>query len=517
MRIRKKLIFLHTLFSLGLAAILIVALRPAILRVIQESETHEARLMLSLIASGAVTDPQTLADPEARFSVAMGSSAELGLDPWVTERASESIGEPMTLGRGGRVSRAVVALPDGQFAISSVHNAAARRAVFLVYALMIATLLAAYALVAAALELFVLPQHVYGPIRRMLRADQAVREGRNDDVLIDPSDMPADELGELMKSRNDSFSALRRKEEDLEAALAQLEDVANDLKRKNHLLEAARKNLRDADRLASLGMMSAGIAHEINTPLAVLMGLIETLNREPVGSIDPTQAVLMKRVAGRLERVAEGLLDFARVRQPRMTRVSVHWLVDEAMTLVRLDRSASQVTIENHVPEDLDIDCDADRMIQVLVNLLRNAADATAPARGEEGRVCIDAMLDQRDDSGVDGPWVSIRLLDNGSGIDPELLPRLFDPFVSTRLDANGTGLGLAVAHGIVKEHGGLLLARNHSSRPIARAPGADADQLEDWESGAEFEILLPAEVESQNRGESSPASTEVPQESPSP
>src|SRR5205814_10689547 len=127
-----------------------------------------------------------------------------------------------------------------------------------------------------------------------------------------------------------------------------LEQVANDLKRKNHLLETARRNLADADRLASLGMMSAGIAHELNTPLTVLKGLVEKLNSHP-RELDKTQAALMLRVVPRLERLGDSLLDFARARQPSIRRVPLAPLVQETMLLVGLDRDAGSVAITSTV------------------------------------------------------------------------------------------------------------------------------------------------------------------------
>ena len=310
-----------------------------------------------------------------------------------------------------------------------------------------------------------------------------------------------------MRSRNGSILALRRHERALAEALAELESVASDLKRKNHLLEAARRNLVDADRLASLGMMSAGIAHELNTPLAVLKGLVEKLNADPTRRLDPAEAALMLRVVRRRERLGESLLDFARVRPPESRPVDLRSLVEEAITLVRLDRDTGRLDLVNLVPEALTLECDGDRMVQVMVNLLRNAADAIRGGReprengtrhqpelpfaraGEEprpslppgGRVQVEADISIRDGQ----EWVSITVTDSGPGIDSDLLSRLFEPFASTRLDAHGTGLGLAVTEGIVKEHGGLILARNRTDRP-----------------GAVFEIMLPMHAAPGESGE---------------
>jgi len=339
--------------------------------------------------------------------------------------------------------------------------------------LALAALLAMYAIVAIAIEVLVLPKHVYEPIRQMLRADRAVQDGDASHELIPESIIPSDELGEIMRSRNASVLALRRQESALTETLDQLEVVAVDLKKKNHLLETAQRNLADADRLASLGMMSAGIAHELNTPLAVVKGLAERVERSTRGQakpLDESEAALLLRVVGRLERLSDSLLDFARVRPPLTSTSHVAQLIDEAITLVRLDRETSQVHITNLAPADLSLTCDGDRIVQVLVNLIRNAVDAIRSAQ-KGTQIHIAAALENRADSS----WLTITISDDGPGIDPDLLPRLFEPFVSSRLDARGTGLGLAVAEGIVREHGGMIAARNLPGR-----------------SGAEFQILLP-------------------------
>jgi two-component system C4-dicarboxylate transport sensor histidine kinase DctB len=154
--------------------------------------------------------------------------------------------------------------------------------------------------------------------------------------------------------------------------------------------------------------------------------------------------------------------------------------------MVRLDRDAFPATIANHVSDDVSAWCDGDRIVQVLVNLLRNAIDAAggsrggAGSRGSSGRT---ATIEVAAEEAVrDGRrWVSLTIADDGPGIDPEVMPRLFQPFATTRLDSRGTGLGLATAEGIIREHGGVLLARNklHIDGRIA---------------GAVFEIVLPAE-----------------------
>lgn len=469
MRIRKKLMVLHTIFSLGLATVLLVGLRPAILEVVERAERNEGRLLAGSLA--AAREVVSLAGDDLR--IRRGDAATLGIPPAYAAKAAAAPNEPIDAPRIDGLSRVIVwndTVSPPEFVSFEVSIPEARHGVQRLYLLTAVALFAVYGLVALSLEVFVLPQQVYGPIRRMQRADLAVREGRSEEELIPDDAIPADELGQIMRSRNESIRTIREKEQQLSHALTQLESVATDLKRKNHLLETARQNLADADRLASLGMMSAGIAHELNTPLAVIKGLAERLNQSPREGLPPAEAALMLRVVGRLERLSESLLDFARVRPPSSRPVPIADIAEEAATLVRLDRDWRDVAIEVTIDPRLIVECDPDRMVQVFVNLVRNASEA-AHAKGPAARVAIDAEVSHREGR----EWVSITITDNGPGIDPVVLSSLFEPFVSTRLDSRGTGLGLAVSEGIVREHGGVLLARNLPDR-----------------SGAAFEIVLP-------------------------
>ncbi len=498
MRIRIKLIFLHTCFSLALAGVLVLALRPAISEVVKQAEAHEAGVVLSsLLAERARGGAMPTFGPGV--VVRVGAAAQVGIDEATAariraENAVQTVVHPSEKpGVLNAASPSMVGLEAAseEFVSVTVTLQGARDAVVRLYMLMTIALLAVYALVAAALELFVLPQHVYGPIRTLLDADAAVQDGRTEEEIIPEASIPADELGEIMRSRNRSIEAVRRHERDLAEAMKKLEEVATDLRRKNHMLEMARRNMADADRLASLGLMSAGIAHELNTPLAVLKGLVEKLATERQGvetssrgPVTANEAALMVRVVGRLERLSESLLDFARVRPPSSTLMAMRPLVDEAWTLVKLDRGVEGRSVEmvNDVPQELHAWCDSDRMVQVLVNLLRNAVDALAGGGGGggAGRLVVMGEVVRRDGaSGVgEQEWCSITITDNGPGIDPRVMATLFEPFASTRLDSTGTGLGLAVAEGIVREHGGVILARNRTEPAGA--------------TGAVFEIVLP-------------------------
>ena len=478
MRIRKKLVVLHTIFSVVLAAILLVAIRPAMNEVVDQAEMEHARIILDAMLPSIERTPGVTAPPtnvgRTIVELRSGTAHELQIETTAAEFALGAPGRAVVTRTSAAGSGAIAFTPTRaekgeSFHVVHVTMPEAREAASQVYWLLVIALLAVYALVALALEVVIMPPTVYAPIQRMLIADAAVQSGRKQDELIPEAVIPGDELGEIMRSRNESIIKLRQQEEALANAISQLEVVATDLKRKNHLIETAQRNLAESDRLASLGMMSAGIAHELNTPLAVLKGCVEQINDKPEQPVEPTRVALMLRVVVRLEKLGESLLDFARVRPPASRETPIHDVVQEAITLVRLDRDSRGIEMENRIDTAIRVNCDADRMVQVFVNVIRNAVDALSRKGGTTVR--IEAARVERSGS----PQLSITVTDDGPGIDASVLPHLFEPFVSTRLDSRGTGLGLAVAEGIVKEHKGMLLARNRTDQP-----------------GAIFEVVLP-------------------------
>ncbi|MCE2967116.1 MAG: sensor histidine kinase [Phycisphaerales bacterium] len=531
MRIRKKLIVLHTLFSIILAVVLVVAMKPTLDRIIDQAEVHEARLAIALVRAQLGATRTLQPGPEAHqrlinelaptlpegVRLQAGTGELLGVNAVALAEARATPGQAVEfrlspisgpdtglLTPPGYNAAVLIDPVDGSAFVASVYLRESRASVLRLYVVMTVALLGVYALIALALEVLVLPQHVYGPIRRLLNADEAVRTGFVAEELIDERTIPADELGEIMRSRNRTVRDLRRHETQLARALKELETTATDLQRKNHLLETARRNLADADRLASLGMMSAGLAHEMNTPLAVVKGLVEKL-RAQGGHLDDAEAQLLLRVTGRLERLSDSLLDFARVRPPKAVSTNLRSLVDEAWTLVGLDRDVPRAEFLNEIDSTTQVPCDPDRMLQVFVNLLRNAAEATQiGARGSVGRLDEPAPgpREPRVEARAQGLtrdgrcWITVTIRDNGPGLDPAVLARLFEPFASTKLDSRGTGLGLAVSEGIVREHGGLLIARNAATAdPTAHSGHGDTPA-----TGAIFEILLP--LGGEGRGE---------------
>ena len=319
-----------------------------------------------------------------------------------------------------------------------------------------AVLATVYVAAVLLLELAIMPLYVYRPISAMRRADEASQHDDRSNELIDPAFIPGDEIGQIMRSRNATVAELRRQEDQLERALQQLTETAEALRVKNEQLEAQ-------DRLVSLGILSASVAHELNTPLAVLQGSVEKMLEVTADEHTRDRLARMLRVTQRLRNISESLVGFSRVRTQRNEPVQVRPLVEEAWNLVAIDDKAAATSFALAVDAGLEVMGNADRLVQVFVNLLRNALNAVP---GAGGAIRVRARADRH--------RVTIDVEDNGPGIPPDVLPEIFEAFVSTRLDARGTGLGLTVAQGIVHQHGGAIVASN---RP---------------EGGACLEVSLP-------------------------
>jgi PAS domain S-box-containing protein len=213
---------------------------------------------------------------------------------------------------------------------------------------------------------------------------------------------------------------------------------------------AYQRAARQSDKLAALGTLSAGVAHEINNPIGIITSRVELMMLE---AADDALAPEMRkdlevilRHARRVATITQGLLSFARQSTGSRGPVALNRVVEEMVQLVQKDMSRSRVTVSMALDEGLPtITADANAIGQVLLNLLTNARSAMPNG----GSITIDTALVE------DGRSIRLTVRDTGSGIAPEVLPKIFDPFFTTRPD--GTGLGLAISHGIVADHRGTI------------------------------------------------------------
>jgi CheY-like chemotaxis protein/anti-sigma regulatory factor (Ser/Thr protein kinase) len=219
-------------------------------------------------------------------------------------------------------------------------------------------------------------------------------------------------------------------------------------------------------------MLVAGVAHELNNPLAAIVGFSHLLRTDPSLPTDlRSQADLLVQEANRTRVIVQNLLDFARLRPPERVETELRPLLDSVLGL------QSYVLARNHLKVEVDLDPDLPRLLvdrsqmqQVLINLTVNASQAIHDL-GRPGTIRIRARAAQDDE----GPTVRIEIADDGPGVPAAILDRLFMPFVTTKEPGAGTGLGLSVSFGIVRAHGGTL---RHEPNP---------------NGGAVFTVELPA------------------------
>ncbi len=352
-------------------------------------------------------------------------SSEVALHTRAEESAAIVEGDlaiaPLADGRG-----AVVLLVSGE--ARAEREAVYQRAVLL-YILLDAALL-------FGLGYLLLTYVVIRPVRRLTRAVDRATRG---DLSVRLSSSARDELGELSRGFDVMLQRLDDVNTDLSERIAALSDA-------NAALERAQDELVLSEKLAMIGQVAAGVAHEVGNPLAAVIGMNELLvNRIE----DPESHDLSVRIAKELDRMhltIRELLDYARTGARRDEAIQIADVVTQAVGLCAHHPNAGRLVISRHIADDLPtVHGDPGRLAQVLVNLIINAGDAM----DGHGRVDIRARR-------VEGDLV-LSVEDNGPGIPESLLGSVFAPFVSTKGAGKGTGLGLAISERIVTELGGTI------------------------------------------------------------
>jgi len=215
-------------------------------------------------------------------------------------------------------------------------------------------------------------------------------------------------------------------------------------------LKRLEEQLIQAEKLAAMGQMLAGVAHELNNPLTAILGVTELLrDQETADENTKRQLELTHRQARRAARIVQNLLEFSRPAAPQKKPVDVNSLVERTLQLHEHSLRRNNVQVDFQCQTDLPpVIGDANQLIQVFLNLISNAEHAIREVR-ETGRIQIRI--------GRIGGHISLTVQDDGVGILPEALPRLFDPFYTTKRPGGGTGLGLSICMSIVREHGGSI------------------------------------------------------------
>ncbi|MFQ5876758.1 MAG: ATP-binding protein [Acidobacteriota bacterium] len=305
---------------------------------------------------------------------------------------------------------------------------------------------------------------IVDPVKQLVHATRRIAHGDLDIVL--PS-TTGDEIGILASAFNQMTDNLRTSRRELETINAELE---RNVQERTRALREAQDQLVQAEKMTVVGQLVSGVAHELNNPLAGVLGYSQLMLRRGVG--EEVRRGLMKIVAEaeRCKRIVQNLLIFARKHKPRKTLVDLNDVIESTLDLRAYHLEVENVTIvrdlEPGLPRTM---ADTNQLQQVLLNVINNAQHSmvrsgrppvlTLRSRHREGRILIEVE-------------------DNGCGIAPENMGKIFDPFFTTKEVGQGTGLGLSICYGIVQEHKGAIR--------VESKPG----------SGAVFVIDLPVVVE---------------------
>jgi two-component system NtrC family sensor kinase len=289
------------------------------------------------------------------------------------------------------------------------------------------------------LSLF-LTRFVNRPIDKLLAATKTAAHG---DLNQTVGVRSHDELGELAGSFNNMISELKRSRDAIEEWTQTLEHRVQE---RTQELQQVQDQLIRAGKMAAIGELAAGVAHEINNPLTGVL-TFSSLMLKKVDESHPWKKDLENIVhqTTRCRNIVRGLLDFARQRKPDKKEWDIHTLLEQTLTLVEKQAPFQNVKIAKEFKTDIPmLFVDGDQIQQVFMNIVLNAADAMG---GNGGTLTIKTDL-------MDG-MARVSFTDTGCGMSKEHLSKLFAPFFTTKETGRGTGLGLAISYGIVQSHNG--------------------------------------------------------------
>ena len=309
-----------------------------------------------------------------------------------------------------------------------------------------------YGLVLALFAVYLLNRNVVRPVRQLQEATTTVAAGELNPVVV-PSG--PGEIHELADSFNRMVAALAASRTETEEHIASLEEI-------NQALARARDDLVRSEKLATVGHLAAGMAHEIGNPLGAVVGYLNLLKDDLTGDArDLVDRSLSE--TGRIDRLIRELLEYSAPIDRQTESFCPISLLRETVEMLRHQGQFDGVEIEDHCSgSDCLVSMDRGRLMQVWINLLLNARDAM------QGRGWIELTSQQADSS------ISVSIRDGGAGVDPDVAKRIFEPFFTTKAPGSGYGLGLAVCQRIVDENGGRI--------ELASDPG----------QGACFTVTLP-------------------------
>jgi signal transduction histidine kinase len=298
--------------------------------------------------------------------------------------------------------------------------------------------------------LYQLSKQTVKPLHRLLKRAEDYRD--NSDFFFF-GEKENNEFNQLSKALNRMLNRIANDKEELQAAVHSLEKANTDLKH-------AQKEIVRAEKLASVGRLSAGIAHEIGNPLGIVLGYLELMKQEDITPDEKNEFVLRAEdEIRRIDAIIRQLLDFSRSSAEGSEPVSVHKLIHDITKMLDLQPLMSKIELELSLRAEKDtVFADPNRLRQVFLNLAINAADAVSSVENHPGGRLTITSESEDSETGVCS-MLKLMIIDNGCGIPEEHLGNIFDPFYTTKEPGKGTGLGLSVSFRIIESLGGTIRA----------------------------------------------------------
>jgi two-component system NtrC family sensor kinase len=320
-------------------------------------------------------------------------------------------------------------------------------------AITMAALSLGFIIIAALCVGFFVHRLVYVPLRDLETGARRLSTGNLEQTIPVRSE---DEFGQLAASFNAMTVALRNSQSELREWGHTLEQKVAKRTQELHIAEAESAR---TEKLASVGLLAAGIAHELNNPLTGVLTFTTLLRKKmPDGSADAEDLDLVIRETKRCATIIRRLLDFAREKAPEKKFTDLNLVIEDTARIIERPASFRDIEIAMDLDPDLpQVWVDADLIKQVIMNMLVNAQHAIE----HEGSITVRSRRFPQPKSPEPGgppvPMVEISIIDTGCGIPEKNLKRIFDPFFTSKEVGKGTGLGLSVSHGIVRAHGGVI------------------------------------------------------------
>jgi len=261
-------------------------------------------------------------------------------------------------------------------------------------------------------------------------------------------------VGMILVSRDvtEKIKIQKKMEEYMKVLEDHVQERTKELQEAYKKLKNAQNQIIQSEKMASLGRLIAGVAHEINNPLDGIQSSIHNIIQNPEDQMkNMVYLNLILENIRRIETIVKQLLGYARARSYRMEAVSLREIIEKTLILLEYRLSRSGIEVTKHYPEkDILVLGDDNHLQQVIMNILLNAIDAMP--NGGDLRIQVKTENEK---------WAKVAIEDTGVGIQKDDLPRIFDPFFTTKEVGKGTGLGLAVSLGIIEEHGGKIKVKS--------------------------------------------------------